>query len=380
MGILVMLGTALIVILRGGLATWRRAEARQASYASGTSVLAQLREDLTATAAPFAARPVEAGPVDVRFVCDSDEADRPRLILVRSMKAESEHPITGLAGTTIGADRVIDQRGDLEEARASRLRATGGLCEVAWVLGPGDVLYRGVRAPIGPPGSLFDDQAPYELAPLLSAEALASAPPPPAPGVVEALDDVDLPALLRPFATDVIHFELRFWTQFTSTWDVAEPPRRTGGERSGPLLHWDSTRALLAAVDPSDRRRFETWKSRASLDDARDDIIPSKVMITLVVREPPAAGTSTFLTRPVKADGDELVVQEANRLPGEGYVRLEGEWVHYREVRGDRLVVAERGARGTVAADHDLVEVVAGRTFSLIVDIPAQREDWSERE
>ena len=59
---------------------------------------------------------------------------------------------------------MIDYRDDLEEARQARLRATGGATEVAWVMGPGGLLYRGVRGPPGPPGSLFSDEDAYELA------------------------------------------------------------------------------------------------------------------------------------------------------------------------------------------------------------------------
>lgn len=381
MGIFVMLGTSLMVILRGGLATWRRSEARQESYAAAQSVLSQLAEDLRSMVPPHDTPLDGMGQVEARLLCDLDEATgRQRLFLVRTLKAESEHPITGLAGTTIGADRVVDYRDDLEEARQARLRATGGAMEVAWVLGPGDVLYRGIKAPPGPPGSLFADQDPFELAPPTVADP-GAAPAPPSPA---RADDVDLPALLRPFATNVLHLELRFWTQYTDTWDEQHLPRRRlqADEKSGPLLYWDSTRAVLAAQDESDRRRFDTFRARGSLTDPRDDIFPAKVRVELTLREHPAAGSSTFLTRPAGPDDLELYVQEPGRLPPSGHLLLDQEWVKYDEVVKDRVVVARggRGARGTTAVAHDLVEVVSGRTFLLIVDVPAWREDWSDRE
>ena len=61
---------------------------------------------------------------------------------------------------------------------------------------------------------------------------------------------------------------------------------------------------------------------------------------------------------------------------------VDREWIQYDEVVKSRVSVARggRGARGTKAVAHDAVEVVAGRTFVTIIDIPAWREDWSDRE
>lgn len=383
MGIFLVLGTSLMVILRGGLATWRRSEARQDSFAAAQSLVSQLAEDLRSTIAPHDTPLEGMGEVEARMLCDTDAVGRQRLFLVRTLKAESEHPITGTAGTTIGADRNVDYRDDLEEARESRLRATGGAMEVAWVMGPDDVLYRGVKAPPGPPGSLFADEDPYELSPLTATlPGVPSATP--AAAAPARAPDSELPPLLRPFATNVIHLELRFWTQYTTSWDPKAPPRRrlrTADEKSGPLLYWDSTRGVLAPED-DDRRRFDTFVSRASLSDPRDDVFPAKIRVELTVREHPAAGSATFLTRPASRTDTELYVQEPGRLPPRGHLLLDREWVQYDELQRDRVIVSQngRGARGTTAAEHDLVEVVVGRTFVVIVDVPAWREDWSDRE
>jgi prepilin-type N-terminal cleavage/methylation domain-containing protein len=383
MGIFLVLGTSLMVILRGGLATWRRSEARQESFAAAQSLVSQLAEDLRSTVAPHDTPLEGMGDVEARMLCDTDAAGRQRLFLVRTLKAESEHPITGLAGTTIGADRNVDYREDLEEARESRLRATGGAMEVAWVMGPDDVLYRGVKAPPGPPGSLFADEDPYELSPPTATTPTPAGATPAAVAAPRA-PDADLPPLLRPFAMNVIHLEFRFWTQYSTSWDPTAPPRRRtqANEKSGPLLYWDSTRAVLAPED-DDRRRFDTFVSRASLADPRDDVFPAKVRVELTVREHPAAGSSTFLTRPASRTDTELYVQDPGRLPpGGGHLLLDREWVKYDEVQRDRVVVSQngRGARGTAAVEHDLVEVVVGRSFVVIVDVPAWREDWSDRE
>lgn len=391
MSVLVILGGSLILILRGGLATWRRGEARQTTYAAAQSVLGQLREDLTAVAPPYDTPPGGLGDVDARMLCEVDAAGRPTLFFVRTIKAESEHPITGLAGNTIGADSVVDYRDDLDEARASRLRATGGLMEVGWVLGQDGVLYRGMKAPVGPPGSLFELGG-YDLAPPVQAiveagerpaqgaapvpgAAPPGAPAPAAPGVA---------ALLRPFATDVLFLEYRFWHQHCTTWSVDRKPVKFPREReqSGPLQFWDSTRAILAPVDANDPRRFETFKAQASLQDPRDDILPAKVRIELTLREAPAAGSTTTLTRPITARDTELFVQEPGRLGTQGgHLLIDDEWIQYSEVVGERVTVTKRGARATRPADHvAMMDVVAGRTFVVVVAVPARREDWSDRE
>ena len=372
MGILLALGTSLMLVLRGGLSTWRRGEARRESYDAAQAVLRQLREDLRSALPPHASPLGRLGEVEARLVADVDpdlqpgEPLRPRLFLVRSIKAESEHPVTGLAGSAIAADGVLDYRGDLEEARESRLRATGGAMEVAWVLGRDAVLWRGVRSPIGPPGSLFAEQDAYEL-------ALTAA---------EAASDPDRPALLRPFARDVIHLGLRFWSQYTTSWSLAHPCRRELFEReqSGPLEYWDSTRAMIAAPEGLKEREFATWVGAASLGDARDDMFPLKVMIELTLREHPAAGSSTFLLAPVSASDKELRVQDPGRLaPDGGWVLIEREWIEYSEVNGRSVTVTRRGGRGSVAAAHEAQsEVVFGRSFTTVVALPAAREDWGD--
>jgi hypothetical protein len=294
----------------------------------------------------------------------------PRLFLVTAIKGESESQITGLAGNSIRADAVLDYRGDLEEAKFDRLRATGGAMEVAWVMGPDGVLYRGIRAPIGPPQSLFSDQNPYTV----------DAGP-----EGEGASDASAPSLLRPFAGDVIHFELLFWTQYSTSWALGWPCRREidEDEQSGPLDYWDSTRAILAPPDEvaDDPEMFHTFRGRASLTNPRDDILPAKVMITLVVREQLAAGSTTYLaTNLSEGESGSFFVEHPGRLPRDGgFVLIGDEWIEYDEVTGATVTIKQRGARETFPAAHEAMnEVVVGRTFTTIVHVPGYREDWSE--
>ncbi|MBL4846962.1 MAG: type II secretion system protein [Planctomycetes bacterium] len=377
MSILIVLGLALMLILRGGLATWRRSEAKRESYDRAQAVLLQLRDDFTNALAPVESPLRGLGETEARMVCENDpETGRTRLFLVRSLKAEAEHPITGHAGSTIAGDATLDQRNDLMEARQSRLRATGGAMEVAWVLGPDGVLYRGIRSPIGPPQSLFDPGA-FELAPLLPANPPPTAEAASAPAPVDA----STTALLRPFALEVIHFECLFWSQFTHTWSTKSPALRDprGDEVSGPLEYWDSTRALLSFQGAS-RREYHTFKSPGSLDDARDDVFPASVQVTLILREPDAALTTTFLAVDLGAGDRELIVEDGTRLPDKGHVFVDSEWLRYDSKSKNTLHLTHRAARNTLKADHKIAAAVtAGKAFTVAFDVPAWREDWSER-
>jgi Prokaryotic N-terminal methylation motif len=395
MGIFIALGTSLVLILRGGMQTWRKSEARRETFEAAQGVMRQLQEDMGSMVAPYDT-PIPGMPVDVRFLCDDDpDTGFQRLFLVRSIKGESQSTITGLAGSAIGAQGVLDYRGDLDEARYDDLRATGGLMEVAWILDDDGTLYRGVRSPIGEWGgqspSLFSAQDPYELAPLpkdMSRPGLFNEDP-------GASSDTTLPALLRPYATEVIYLEYRFWSQSTTTWRTVDDQGREipcwrwpePDELSGPLIFWDSTRALLRLPDQDDPERFQLFRARTSLDDPRDDIFPLKVRVTIVFRERVAAGSTTFLTRAVDAGDDTLHVQDPGVLDPEGtgepgYLLIGKEWIRFQSVGSDGTVEVARGGRGarqTFAADHTGEDPVErGRTFSTVLTVPCWREDWSE--
>ncbi|MEZ0230906.1 MAG: type II secretion system protein J, partial [Planctomycetota bacterium] len=129
--VLVVLGSALVVILRGGITTWRRGEARRESFEVAQAILAQLSDDLmNATVDPETS--LGAQNAEIVFLGDADEDDRARMALVRTLRGESESAITGHAGSSLNADARIDYRDDMKKALERRLRATGGLMEVAW--------------------------------------------------------------------------------------------------------------------------------------------------------------------------------------------------------------------------------------------------------
>ena len=92
------------------------------------------------------------------------EGRRFALDLIRSLAGEMRHPITRNAGTLTGALNDYDYIDDSYEADHMLLRAPGGLQEVVYLLDPRrgqNVLWRGVKSPIGGPESLFMDDNLY---------------------------------------------------------------------------------------------------------------------------------------------------------------------------------------------------------------------------
>lgn len=184
-------------------------------------------------------------------------------------------------------------------------------------------------------------------------------------------------ALLRAFASKVMYFELLYATPYSTTWSQDELPRR--GSPSGPLSYWDSTRSLEPSRKP-DPKLFSTYIDKSSRADARDDILPPRVKVTLVVREGEAAESSTTLLKDLGIGSTELTVTEPDRVPPGGFVYMDGEWIETESVSGAIVRVKNRGARGTKAGTHGVgAEVAIGRTFEATITLPAAREDWGDR-
>jgi len=448
MGILVMLGVSLMVILRGGLSIWTKSEARRESSQVAQGVLEMLREDLESTTIYH--RPDSTGLVQTMLLCDLDQVQRggpppqrvlrQRLFLTRSIKGESENPLTGLAGSTLGAQGIIDLHRDRDEGRQQSLRSTGGLMEVGYVLGAQSqtTLYRLLRSPIGGTSTLFSfdrlppqridpkadavvarlrvffkgakgleavervrrkivvllnpkgdailfhqelDKAPYkkELDKLLDSfdMELEVRETGESGAARRYLYDRRLETWGRPIAEGVLFLGFEFWHQYTASWD-AKPRRFRGRREHGALGYWDSTRARLR---PSQNDgSFSLFKSAASLNDPRDDILPERVRITLVLREPVKAKSESALVADISGSDDELRLASADPIMLEsGYVLIDNEWIHFKEKSGDTLIVDSggRGARGTTPAPHlEGSSVIWGRSFEMVVAIPTATEDW----
>lgn len=362
MGIFVILGAALITILRQGLDLWREGEARKETYERANFILSYIREDLINTYSG------SGEPNPVRFLCDLEPASvergvqRQRLRFVRTRKGESQHPVGGQGGMIIESTDYYDHFGDVSEMREGTLRAGAGLEEVIYLLDPDPeetTLWRGIRSPPGGEGSFLDPMGLRKL----------------------YVEDH-----CQPLATGVLYLEFRFWTQFTRTWDDGFYPRLYPHDeetRSGPALIWDSTRGLFPPEAGIGKGDFRVVLGPESLYDTADDIFPRQVMVVLVME----AATPVTLAQGISKDSTRIPLVGSSRIPGAAprYVRIDREWIGYDTIEKGRLILGDagrqRGARWTRPASHRKgAEVQVGRTFTLVVRIPAYRDDWNYRD
>lgn len=404
MTIMILLGGALVTILKQGIDTWHLAEKRSTIYERARGVLDQVSDDLRSAAGDARA---EGAGFWIRFICDADGQGPARLRFVRAIP-ESQDPVAREGGRfleTFGGV-TADQHGDAIKVRDGQLLPPAGYQEVLYAMDPdpgAGVLWRGIRMPIGGAGSFFIDRnvdeepsaakdrlkkapsangtvAKKKGAKAQSAEAAGTtgekAPAPKAaPGV--------LARAARPFTRGIIHLSFAFWTPFTNTWDQAKPPKvlRSALESSGPILTWDSTRASLD--EKAGGGEFAWRRIEGSLEDPTDDVFPQRVEVTLVTTGN-ADIPEAVLVEDLGLADRTVALSRTQGLSEEGpnrFVWIEGEWIGYERIEANRLILpagkgAGRGARGTRPAAHLRgAGVDAGTTFRRVVEIPAGRVD-----
>ncbi len=148
------------------------------------------------------------------------------------------------AGTSAEADAYIDGKNDEQEFKEKKHMATGGLMEVLWIYLPDEdrpgigSLCRSFRSPIGGKDTLLDPKNHADL------------------------QLVRTKIKPEPILSNILYFDIWFWTEFTTTWEwtPSEPSvvrRPIAGQdgrvrlfSSGPSYTWDSTRAAASLKMP----------------------------------------------------------------------------------------------------------------------------------
>ena len=397
-GILVMLGSGLATLLTQGISIWRRAENRGRVYDQARILLERMAEDIRSTVVLSSSA---GGDAWVRFICDEDLRGRQRLRFVRTISAETSDAILRHGGKTLSlkTPAVYDGRNDSKEARHGRLGAPGGLMEVIYLRDPRlseTHLWRGFRSPVGGMRSLINKEVPGEekLADLsdviadLEKRALAGAMTEKEQQEhLDRLDDFEwnMSQMGRPLTDGVLFLGFSFWGPTTNTWDESEKPLQlAGGSRpSGPLFHWDSTRAILNWTG-GDSDEFMFRSVDGSLTDSSDDIFPEQVEITLVLRDDNSE--SLYLVDRISKSDDFFRVSKPFSLPeneADRYLLVGGEWMYMRAVDGARVTIESygRGRRGTEPTSHiegDRVDL--GATFRRVVEMPGSQKSRSSAE
>ena len=327
--IFVMLISILVGFLFTGLGFWSTGEKRKDVYDRSQVILEQISEDIRNT---FADADLRFTSVPAYFVCDIDRNKNQRLRFVRNGDASK---------LRVNIPRNLP---------AVPQRYYTDLFEVCYVMDSDagkDILWRGIR--------YFDRNTQQ--------------------GSIFSRDIDDLTSLLwrnnfTKIGDGVLYVGYKFWTQYTNTWDTKykiKKPERGRREQIGPEVIWDSSRRTFL-------RDFFFFKD---VFDARrpDFVYPKIVQVTLVV-EPFVVGyRGSHLVEAMQENGSRIVVENPKELPdAPSFIKIEKEWIEYKEKSGSVLTVSNRGVRGTRAVSHKVGSPVKfGETFTLEVYLPAYR-------
>ncbi len=181
--------------------------------------------------------------------------------------------------------------------------------------------------------------------------------------------ELDVGAMRRGsevIATGLLHFDIELWSQRTTAWNSSG--------QGGPERVWDSARAGIFLAAGEQDGQFGLDKGFDSLRDARDDVFPRWIRVTMVVGRSPEVAPDAYLTRALGREDRELMLDREESVPGVAeprYLKIGSEWVRFADHSGGRVDGLVRGVRGTTAVDHPSgTPVRVGRTLELYFQVP----------
>lgn len=198
-------------------------------------------------------------------------------------------------------------------------------------------------------------------------------------------------ALLReitqPILQDLLHVEFAMWSQHTTSWGGREGVLGNALSRSSnatnlqaPQAIWDSARGGWL-IDEISGGAFAYDVGPTSEHDPTDDIHPHAILVRVVVAQPADATPEGVLSGFLSSDATSLDLYDGTMFPGQpdgGYLKIDGEWMRYAELSGDRLIGLKRGERATKPIDHESgTQVHVGRTIEFVVPILHAKDDWN---
>ena len=207
----------------------------------------------------------------------------------------------------------------------------------------------------------------------------------------EELPGMLLREITEPILTELLHVELAFWSQRTTSWggpanrtslldNVIGRGSKVGGDLTRPQAIWDSARGGWLRDDFSGGA-FAFDVGAISEQDTSDDIHPHAILVRCVVAQPKDATPEGVLSGFLAKDEKSLTLYDGTSFPGArdgGFVKIDGEWLRYAELDGDRLIGLQRGERATKAIDHESgTQVHVGRTIEFVVPILHAKDDWN---
>jgi len=421
--ITLIFGTLAVATLRYGSVLWRDAHRRGYAYDIASFIFHQVEDGFVRGI------PEETPNLRLRQAGDGLDNDGDTLI------DEQYH---NLKQDPVDTDPVPDGVLDAFDVDVDEdLLPLEGVCEVAYLRGldgtPGTgdahTLYRGVLSPIGETLPLALDPGFQAAWPeydgfnvtLFDGYFLGDDPN---DILVPGLAAARVQAKAVPLAQDVLHFEVRCWTQYTTTWETVLPPPVPAWVGFSSLT-WDSDRLVIDPIDPFDPARtgpvfFMDWgqpgfpdgdddgdddslpgtpqlaPNSGDTDYVRDNVFPRAIMVVVVTdpsEEYPEARPLRLAPAGVAAGG--LSIPVTGNVPAYNqkwpYLLIEDpdvgdEWVRFTEFDAATssfmlAAPADRGVRGTLDAAHGATQldgsptqVKFGHTFSRVFYNPALRE------
>jgi len=352
--IFLTLAGLVMMAVREIMTQWQLGERRRVIYEKAAGALDTMATDIRLA---LTQEPRGTTETKVKFIGDIKPGQGQRLMFVRAFESGPERALTLFAGdgqpneTTfapINPDanapapepNVRFDADSFNGVSVGDYRALGGMAAVGYYVS-GQTLYRAIRSPVG-----------------------------------DSLQEVVDGGAAQVVATDVLYHQFEYWGQFTSQWEDPGSRSRTRGAESV----WDSTRGINTDV----LRAFVLHR-QGSDKDPEDDVFPRMVRITLTVDSPmPRCLFTKIETECSETDG-EIMVASTKGFPDadepDPFIYVDGECMRIKARTPESFIIAERGARGTVAKIHKVgTPVRVGKTFRRIVYLPNFREDFTSDE
>tara|TARA_R110002072_G_scaffold228234_13_gene385459 strand:+ start:50169 stop:51458 length:1290 start_codon:yes stop_codon:yes gene_type:complete len=287
---------------------------------------------------------------------------------------------TALVGEILAEDPTMppeEVRAEVEKRRVNEpLRGVGNMMlMVARQAGPDDALVE-LRAGWFLPGQKFP-AGPSRLADPFEEIIPGS----------EQLPGSLLREITEPILQNLLHVEFSFWSQSTTSWgdksgvlDTVLGRSSSGGNLQAAQGIWDSARGGWL-VDEISGGAFAFDVGAFSEHDTSDDIHPHAIMVRCAVAQPADATPEGLLNGYLAEDSKSLTLYDGTAFPGArdgGFIKIDGEWIQYNELSGDRLIGLRRGQRATKAIPHETGTLVhIGRTIEFVVPILHAKDDWN---
>ncbi|MFO7957481.1 MAG: prepilin-type N-terminal cleavage/methylation domain-containing protein [Candidatus Brocadiia bacterium] len=442
LSILLIFGVMAATALTYGTQLWRSANRRSYAFDVATFVFQQLEDDLSAVRSQFWGQDEDAYDTRVKFWVDHDgefdgdwetDGGRQRLRFVRGIPDATVNPRLRQAGDRQDNDEdgstdeeYYNLKDDDDDDEVDEdLMPLEGMCEVAYVTGLGDdgsgavtgpgTLYRVVLAPIGHVPAAGDTDSEddsganhYQMTFFHGLDEDEDNDP----------DDDDADSVGTSYRIDkksvrladgILHFEVRLWTQYTTTWDLWDEdgerlefaPWQSSHEPEvcPPVFTWDSDRLADDGPDflmdpgrsgfPNDTDDHDNDRTVNEDDEdyVRDNVFPRSVMVVLVVDPSVEYPSPRRLEVRNDVDDADTEIQVNGELPAYNtawpYIRINDEWIRFEsfepDEQGGTFIVDERPVRGTTGAAHNPGdEVRFGMTFTRVFHNPAAREYWGQ--